>query len=155
MEVTQAEAQAAAQVQNVILAEKAIKDDIFTSVHIEEFELQVRDTKRGVEEITREIPNVSEDAVKNLDDEGVAIPGQVGRRFAGTGCRVEIARDAFCRLRRKQQAPVIGLADRDDQIAYRSNGIASMEHHLPDTMQVISEYGDLTTIGELRRGVAP
>ena len=55
----------------ILVSEKAIKDDIFTSVHIEEFELQVRDTKRGVEEITREIPNVSEDAVKNLDEEGV------------------------------------------------------------------------------------
>src|SRR5690242_4332942 len=55
----------------ILVSEKAIKDDIFTSVHIEEFELQVRDTKRGVEEITREIPNVSEDAVKNLDEEGI------------------------------------------------------------------------------------
>jgi DNA-directed RNA polymerase subunit beta len=55
----------------ILVSEKAIKDDIFTSVHIEEFELQVRDTKRGVEEITREIPNVSEDPVKNLDEEGV------------------------------------------------------------------------------------
>jgi DNA-directed RNA polymerase subunit beta len=55
----------------ILVSEKAIKDDIFTSVHIEEFELQVRDTKRGVEEITREIPNVSEDSVKNLDEEGI------------------------------------------------------------------------------------
>jgi DNA-directed RNA polymerase subunit beta len=55
----------------ILVGEKLIKDDIFTSVHIEEFELQVRDTKRGVEEITREIPNVSEEAVKNLDEEGV------------------------------------------------------------------------------------
>lgn len=50
---------------------------------------------------------------------------------------------------------LLGLADRDDQIAYRSNGLASMEHNLPDSQQLISEYGDLTTIGELRRGVAP
>ena len=55
----------------ILVSEKLIKDDVFTSIHIEEFELQVRDTKRGVEEITREIPNVSEDAVKNLDEEGV------------------------------------------------------------------------------------
>jgi DNA-directed RNA polymerase subunit beta len=55
----------------ILVSEKLIKDDVFTSVHIEEFELQVRDTKRGVEEITREIPNVAEDAVKNLDEEGI------------------------------------------------------------------------------------
>ena len=55
----------------ILISEKVVKEDIFTSIHIEEFELQVRDTKRGVEEITREIPNVSEDAVKNLDEEGV------------------------------------------------------------------------------------
>jgi len=53
------------------VSEKLSKNDVFTSLHIEEFELQVRDTKRGVEEITREIPNVSEEAVKNLDEEGV------------------------------------------------------------------------------------
>src|SRR5437867_7204689 len=55
----------------ILVSEKLIKDDVFTSIHIEEFELQVRDTKRGVEEITREIPNVSEEAVKNLDEEGI------------------------------------------------------------------------------------
>ena len=55
--------------------EKLVKDDTFTSLHIEEFELQVRDTKRGVEEVTREIPNVGEDALKNLDEDGVIYPG--------------------------------------------------------------------------------
>ncbi len=55
----------------ILLSEKIVKEDQFTSIHIEEFELQVRDTKRGVEEITREIPNVGEDAVKNLDDDGI------------------------------------------------------------------------------------
>ena len=55
----------------IVVSERLLKKDIFTSVHIEEFELQVRDTKRGQEEITREIPNVSEGAVRNLDDEGI------------------------------------------------------------------------------------
>ncbi len=55
----------------ILLSERLTKDDVFTSIHIEEFELQVRDTNRGVEEITREIPNVGEEAVKNLDEEGV------------------------------------------------------------------------------------
>ena len=55
----------------IVISERLLKNDIFTSVHIEEFELQVRDTKRGQEEITREIPNVSEVAVRNLDEEGI------------------------------------------------------------------------------------
>ena len=55
----------------IIISERLLKRDVFTSIHIEEFELQVRDTKRGQEEITREIPNVSETAVRNLDDEGI------------------------------------------------------------------------------------
>jgi DNA-directed RNA polymerase subunit beta len=55
----------------ILVSEKLIKHDAFTSIHIEEFELQVRDTNRGVEEITREIPNVGDDAVKNLDEEGI------------------------------------------------------------------------------------
>lgn len=55
----------------IIVSERLIKKDIFTSIHIEEFELQVRDTKRGTEEITREIPNVSEQAVRNLDEHGI------------------------------------------------------------------------------------
>ena len=55
----------------IICSARLLKDDIFTSIHIEEFELQVRDTKRGSEEITREIPNVSEQAVRNLDDQGI------------------------------------------------------------------------------------
>ncbi|MBI1804895.1 MAG: DNA-directed RNA polymerase subunit beta [Ignavibacteria bacterium] len=55
----------------IIINERFVAEDIFTSLHIEEFELQVRDTKRGEEELTREIPNVSEDAVKDLDENGV------------------------------------------------------------------------------------
>ncbi|MBN1827436.1 MAG: DNA-directed RNA polymerase subunit beta [Candidatus Eisenbacteria bacterium] len=59
----------------ILLSEKLVKEDRFTSIHIEEFELQVRDTKRGVEEITREIPNVSEEAVRNLDEDGIVRVG--------------------------------------------------------------------------------
>ncbi|MFL2542624.1 MAG: DNA-directed RNA polymerase subunit beta [Candidatus Latescibacterota bacterium] len=63
----------------IVISERLLKRDVFTSVHIEEFELQVRDTKRGQEEITREIPNVSEVAVRNLDDEGIIrIGAEVG-----------------------------------------------------------------------------
>ena len=59
----------------IIVSERLVSDDIFTSIHIEEFELQVRDTKRGPEEITREIPNVSEEALLNLDERGIVRMG--------------------------------------------------------------------------------
>jgi len=59
----------------IVISERVVRDDIFTSVHIEEFELQVRDTKRGEEELTREIPNVSEETTRNLDDNGIVCTG--------------------------------------------------------------------------------
>jgi DNA-directed RNA polymerase subunit beta len=59
----------------IIISEKAVRDDVYTSIHIEEFELQVRETKRGEEELTREIPNVSEESVKNLDENGIIREG--------------------------------------------------------------------------------
>ncbi|MBN1348908.1 DNA-directed RNA polymerase subunit beta [candidate division KSB1 bacterium] len=55
----------------IVISEKVVKEDVYTSIHIEEFELQVRDTKRGEEELTREIPNVSEEATKDLDENGI------------------------------------------------------------------------------------
>jgi DNA-directed RNA polymerase subunit beta len=59
----------------IIVSERVVSDDVYTSLHIEEFELQVRETKRGEEELTREIPNVSEEAVKNLDEYGIIREG--------------------------------------------------------------------------------
>jgi DNA-directed RNA polymerase subunit beta len=59
----------------IIVSENLVEDDRFTSIHIEEFELQVRETKRGAEEITREIPNVSEEALANLDERGIVRVG--------------------------------------------------------------------------------
>ncbi|MFN8353150.1 MAG: DNA-directed RNA polymerase subunit beta [Spirosomataceae bacterium] len=59
----------------IVISEKVVRDDIFTSIHIEEFELEVRDTKRGEEELTAEIPNVSEETVKNLDENGIVRVG--------------------------------------------------------------------------------
>ncbi len=55
----------------IIISDRIVRDDVYTSIHIQEFELQVRDTKRGEEELTREIPNVSEEATKNLDENGI------------------------------------------------------------------------------------
>ena len=59
----------------IVVSERVVKDDVFTSIHIIEMELQVRDTKRGQEEITREIPNVADDAVRSLDDDGIIVIG--------------------------------------------------------------------------------
>jgi len=55
----------------IVISEKVVKDDWFTSIHITEFELEVRDTKRGAEELTNDIPNVSEEATRNLDENGL------------------------------------------------------------------------------------
>ncbi|MEO9804428.1 MAG: DNA-directed RNA polymerase subunit beta [Reichenbachiella sp.] len=55
----------------IVISENVVRNDVFTSIHIDEFELEVRDTKRGEEELTSEIPNVSEEAVKNLDENGI------------------------------------------------------------------------------------
>ncbi|MFA6260198.1 MAG: DNA-directed RNA polymerase subunit beta [Bacteroidia bacterium] len=55
----------------IVISEKVAKEDIFTSIHVTEYELEVRDTKRGEEELTNDIPNVSEDATRNLDENGL------------------------------------------------------------------------------------
>ncbi|MEI6047645.1 MAG: DNA-directed RNA polymerase subunit beta [Bacteroidota bacterium] len=55
----------------IVISEKVVQEDYFTSVHIDEYQLEVRDTKRGLEELTADIPNVSEEATKNLDENGL------------------------------------------------------------------------------------
>ncbi|MVA97482.1 DNA-directed RNA polymerase subunit beta [Nitratireductor sp. CAU 1489] len=60
---------------SILLSERIVRDDVFTSIHIEEFEVAARDTKLGPEEITRDIPNVSEEALKNLDEAGIVYIG--------------------------------------------------------------------------------
>ena len=55
----------------VLISEKIVRDDVYTSIHIEEYELEARDTKLGPEEITRDIPNVNEDLLRDLDEEGI------------------------------------------------------------------------------------
>ena len=59
----------------ILLSERLVKEDFFSSVHIEEYEIEARDTKLGPEEITRDIPNVGEDMLKNLDEEGIVRVG--------------------------------------------------------------------------------
>jgi len=60
---------------SILISERIVRDDVFTSVHIEEFEVMARDTKLGQEEITRDIPNVGEEALKNLDEAGIVYIG--------------------------------------------------------------------------------
>ena len=70
----------------ILISEKLVKDDVFTSIHIQELELHVRDTKRGMEEITREIPNVAEENLTDLDERGIIREGarvQSGDILAG------------------------------------------------------------------------
>ena len=55
----------------ILVSERLVKEDFYTSIHIEEFEIEARDTKLGPEEITRDIPNVSEEALKDLDESGI------------------------------------------------------------------------------------
>ena len=62
----------------IVLSESLVREDVFTSIHVEEFSLEVRETKRGVEELTSDIPNVSEDATKDLDERGIV---RVGARI--------------------------------------------------------------------------
>lgn len=61
----------------IVVSERLVKNDTFTSVHIEEFELEARDTKLGREEFTRDIPNVGEDALRNLDEDGIIREGSI------------------------------------------------------------------------------
>ena len=60
---------------SILISERCVTDDVFTSIHIEEYELMSRDTKLGTEEITRDIPNVSEESLKNLDESGIVYVG--------------------------------------------------------------------------------
>ena len=60
---------------SILISERIVRDDVFTSIHIEEFELMARDTKLGPEEITRDIPNVGEESLKNLDETGIVYIG--------------------------------------------------------------------------------
>ena len=60
---------------SILISERLVRDDVFTSIHIEEFEVMARDTKLGQEEITRDIPNVGEEALKNLDEAGIVYIG--------------------------------------------------------------------------------
>ena len=67
----------------VLLNERLVKEDVYTSIHIEEYEIDARDTKLGPEEITRDIPNVGEDALKDLDERGIIVDAKVFTREAG------------------------------------------------------------------------
>ena len=78
----------------IIISERLVKEDVYTSIHIEEFEIEIRETKLGREEFTRDIPNVSEKALRNLDENGIVADRhlrQAGRHPRRQG-RAEVAR---------------------------------------------------------------
>ncbi len=65
----------------IVVSERLVREDVFTSIHVDEYLLEVRDTKRGLEELTSDIPNVSEEATKNLDENGlIRIGAEVSSR---------------------------------------------------------------------------
>ena len=88
---------------SILISERIVKDDYFTSIHIEEFECVARDTKLGKEEITRDIPNVGEDALRDLDEAGIVRigaevqPGRhPGRQDHAEGRDPALARKSAC-----------------------------------------------------------
>ena len=60
---------------SILISERCVTDDVFTSIHIEEYEIMARDTKLGEEDITRDIPNVNEESLRNLDESGIVYIG--------------------------------------------------------------------------------
>ncbi|PSJ19199.1 hypothetical protein CVH10_24100, partial [Halomonas sp. ND22Bw] len=60
---------------SILISERIVKDDVFTSIHIDEFEVMARDTKLGAEEITRDIPNLAEQQLNRLDESGIIYVG--------------------------------------------------------------------------------
>src|SRR4029453_16955 len=73
---------------SILINEKLVKNDVFTSIHIEEFECVARDTKLGKEDITRDIPNVGEEALKDLDESGIVRIGAEGEQDDGLGGKI-------------------------------------------------------------------
>ena len=59
----------------IVISERLVREDLFTSIHIEKYEIEARDTKLGPEEITRDIPNVGEESLRNLDEDGIIYEG--------------------------------------------------------------------------------
>ena len=60
---------------SILISERVVQDDVFTSIHVEEFEIMARDTKLGPEDVTRDIPNASEEMLRNLDETGIVYVG--------------------------------------------------------------------------------
>src|SRR5207237_4180440 len=72
----------------ILISESVVRDDKYTSIHIEEYEIEARDTKLGPEEITRDIPNVSDETIKNLDERGIVYTGAEGHTRAILACKI-------------------------------------------------------------------
>jgi DNA-directed RNA polymerase subunit beta len=128
----------------ILVSERLVKDDVYTSIHIEKYETEARDTKLGPEEITRDIPNVSEDALKDLDEDGVIrigaevraediLVGKVAPKGQGEltpeerlviaifGKKAEETRDVSLRLPHGEKGKVIDIK-RFSRFKYRCTG---------------------------------
>ena len=133
---------------SILISERIVRDDVFTSIHIEEFEVMARDTKLGQEEITRDIPNVGEEALRNLDEAGIVYigaevnarryPGRQGDaegrvaddaggkaaagdlRREGVGCARHLAQGAAGRLRHGRRGPRLLSAAASTRTSARS-----------------------------------
>ena len=97
---------------SILISERIVRDDVFTSIHIEEFEVMARDTKLGQEEITRDIPNVGEEALRNLDEAGIVYIGaevkpqrHSGRQGDAQGRIAHDARKRSCCARSSARRP--------------------------------------------------
>jgi DNA-directed RNA polymerase subunit beta len=89
----------------IVISEKLVRDDVFTSIHIQELELHVRDTKRGMEEITREIPNVAEESLVDLDERGIVRIGARVKAGISSSARSPRRGRRSCRRRRSSSRP--------------------------------------------------
>ncbi len=165
----------------IMLSERLVKDDVYTSIHIEKYETEARDTKLGPEEITRDIPNVSEDALKDLDEDGIIrigaevraediLVGKVAPKGQGEltpeerlviaifGKKAEETRDVSLRLPHGEKGKVIDIK-RFSRFKYRCTGCQTVYDFSkkPDTL-VCQKYecgGELERVqaDELPAGV--
>ena len=125
----------------IVISERLVKDDIFTSIHIEEFDIEIRETKLGREEFTRDIPNVCEKALRNLDENGIVRVGTrvrpgdilVGKIAPEVQERADAGREAAARdlrpRRRGREERLAGNAGRRRRRRHRHPAVQPPDAH--------------------------
>ncbi|MFN3649642.1 MAG: DNA-directed RNA polymerase subunit beta [Armatimonadota bacterium] len=155
----------------ILVSERLVKDDVYTSIHIEKYETEARDTKLGPEEITRDIPNVSEDALKDLDEDGVIrigaeiraediLVGKVAPKGQGEltpeerlviaifGKKAEETRDVSLRLPHGEKGKIIDIK-RFSRFKYRCTGCQTIYDFSKKPERLVCDKYDCG--GELER----